>query len=128
MMSIWNEGLIRKKINFKLQVSRYKKMFFRSLFVMILFLDIVFIFMCHPGDIFLKKSSRFTLEKFKKLKNGEHISNVIEILGEPVKIEKLDENCDAYNFCCPYSFFEGGLECWVLVDDNGYIFDKYLEK
>ena len=103
-----------------------------GLIVAILVIVILVLLFLNPWDILTKKSSFFSNERFDEIEIGDSISLAIKTLGQPLSITKCsdDKPYEVYLFMGEYpDWVIGGTECWLLIDQNGLVFEKrrYIE-
>jgi hypothetical protein len=85
----------------------------------------------NPFNIAVQSSDKFTVAKFLSIGEGDTIAEVMELLGEPIRVERADPS-DCKD--CTFYYFEGNparwlvayREAWVLVGPDGIVKQRIL--
>lgn len=87
----------------------------------------------NPLNLFVPRSERFSLSRFQTIESGSSIADAIQLLGEPIKVVKVDRfdpscpACVAYCFMGePPSWVIGFQEAWLIADQRGQIVQVFL--
>lgn len=80
----------------------------------------------NPLNLFVRKSDRFSKEKFLSIQTSSNIRDAINLLGEPILVRKslglTCKNCMAYHFMGdPPRWLISYQEAWLLVDRQGRV-------
>ncbi len=101
--------------------------------VLVLF-GLVVVFL-DPFDWFLQRSDSFSVEKFLAVEPGDNLTEVVDLLGEPIFTTRDlplylgCKNCSAHYFLGdPPSWLIAHREAWVLVDSEGRVIQRILNE
>lgn len=89
------------------------KRLLKAILVILFILAALYLLIANPFNLFTKKSSRFSEKKFLSINSGENISRAIEILGQPLHVERVDESLADCSGCKVY-YFMGDPPQWLV--------------
>jgi hypothetical protein len=84
-------------------------------------------YLMNPLDLFVPRSAKFEWALFREVRQGQTITEVVAMLGEPVQVGEAQ----AHTGCpkCKFQVFQGNppwwlvsyREAWVITDENGVV-------
>ena len=97
-----------------------------ALFVLVSLCALVWFVAANPLNLFVRRSDRFSMEKFRSIKPGMRFDDAISLLGKPIIVRKsgglICKDCTAYHFLGdPPSWLLSYQEAWLLVNSRGQV-------
>ncbi len=88
---------------------------------------IIFVLL-NPFNWFIKKADGFDLEVFRQIEPGMQVSEVIDLLGEPIRISEVGVYSDSdigkqayYYMGDPPDWLASFVEAWVVIGPDGKV-------
>ena len=104
-----------------------------ALLVGVFVFGFIWVLLANPFNLFVPRSERFSLTRFKAIEPGTSVADAIKLLGKPVKVVKKDRfdpscpTCIAYCFMGePPGWVFGFQEAWLIVDHKGKVVQVFL--